>query len=405
MLRGMHSAKRRHALLCAAILLAAMGTALCAMPRVAFADPATITVRATGRTEDGRQLTADEAGFILAASDSKIDFAADPTAATVTHTVSNEEAWVYGSADTRPMRIESIAFSDSKGATVATAADTDGDGELELSEIPSEITVDGTTIRRTDGNSLAGAAIELHFEEVTASFAVTYNFVFDPWQISFMSDGQEVARYERWAFEFSGAAPEAPAKPGYIFKGWFDGDGDPYDPNHWWQVADEDQVLHAVYEQAYGVFFDPAGGTLDGSTTVAGITLENPDDTIALPASVPVRSGWIFTGWYLGDTLVEDGMSYAQLAGGTGERSLTLTAHWQEDPTAQRPEETGDPSVDRGGQDNSDGANDLDEATEPDTKDGELPATDDSGSAVAITAFCAGALLVALGLRARQDRS
>ena len=396
--------KTRNIAIFTAILLGIICTAFCAAPRTAFADPATITVRVTGKTEDGRTIASDEAGFILVASDEKIGSAADPTSDTITHAVTNEEAWVYGSAATRPMRIASIVFSDSSGATVATAFDADDDGELELSEIPSEIEIDGTTIKRTEGNSLSGAAIELHFEDVTASFTITYNFVFDPWQITFLADGEQVARYERWAFDFSGAAPEAPAKPGYIFKGWFDENDQPYNPNHMWQVDDEDQVLHAVYEQAYRVVFDPAGGALDGSTSTFGVTLESFDDVITLPANDPVRAGWTFTGWYLDDVLVTDGVTYGQLAGDADVRSLTLTAHWQKDASTQVPDETDDPGSHQDHQGAQGDQTDQTDAPNTDDKDGRLPATGAISSAVAVAAAIAGASLIAFGSRARQIR-
>ena len=387
-----------------AVALGIMCAAFCAAPRAAFADPATITVRATGRTEDGKTVTADEAEFILAASDEEIGLATEPTSYTITHPVANEEAWVFGSADTRPMRIASIVFSDSSGATIVTASDTNGNGEIDLNEVPAEIEVDGATIRRTGGSSLSGAAIEMHFEDVTASFTITYNFVFDPWQITFLADGEQVARYERWAFDFSGAAPEAPAKPGYIFKGWFDENNQPYNPNHMWQVDDEDQVLHAVYEQAYRVVFDSAGGALDGSTSTFGVTLESYDDVITLPANDPVRAGWTFTGWYLDDVLVTDGVTYGQLAGDADVRSLTLTAHWQKDASTQVPDETDDPGSHQDHQGAQGDQTDQTDAPNTDDKDGRLPATGAISSAAAVAAAITGASLIAFGSRARQIR-
>ena len=112
--------------------------------------------------------------------------------------------------------------------------------------------------------------------------------------------------------------PAGPVRDGYTFLGWYLGDTR-FDATIF---PEESITLTAHYQETpptatVTVTFDSAGGTavapLNG---VAGSPL-------VLPAG-PVRDGYTFLGWYLGDTRFDATIF--------PEESITLTAHYQETP-------------------------------------------------------------------------
>ncbi len=108
------------------------------------------------------------------------------------------------------------------------------------------------------------------------------------------------------------AAPRTPYREHYSFTGWYLGDEE-YD---FTKPVTEDLTLQAHWEQnMYTVTFDPNGGkTAETARTVGG-----GEAVGELP--VPTRSGYTFTGWFIGDEKYTE----TSIVGG----DLELKAGWK----------------------------------------------------------------------------
>ncbi len=90
--------------------------------------------------------------------------------------------------------------------------------------------------------------------------------------------------------------PGTPTKDGYIFKGWYRADGTKWDFAN--DTATENiQLLSAVWETDYSVKFETDGGT--GEFNEQRV---NAGGYATAPASIPVKTGYTFLGWYNGNT-------------------------------------------------------------------------------------------------------
>ncbi|MBQ7332804.1 MAG: InlB B-repeat-containing protein [Clostridia bacterium] len=89
--------------------------------------------------------------------------------------------------------------------------------------------------------------------------------------------------------------PGTPTKNGYIFKGWYRPNGTKWDFVN--DTATENIQLSAVWETDYSVKFDTVGGT--GKFNEQRV---NSGGYATAPASIPVKTGYTFLGWYNGNT-------------------------------------------------------------------------------------------------------
>ncbi len=110
--------------------------------------------------------------------------------------------------------------------------------------------------------------------------------------------------------------PTDPAKTGYTFLGWYDGET-------LWDfetVVTSDLTLTAKWEQlSYTITFNSDGGSSVDSQTV------NYNEKITKPTD-PTKEGFVFVGWYDGETLWNFNLL-------TVKKDITLTAKWEEEGT------------------------------------------------------------------------
>lgn len=141
-----------------------------------------------------------------------------------------------------------------------------------------------------------------------------------PW-IEFVSNGgSEIATIQMESGGNSAVAAEKPVDPvreGYTFTGWFT-DASLQTPYDWSSPVREAVTLYAGWEYngsepTFTVKFNSNEGTEIASQTVAS------GDLIVKPAD-PVRDGYTFGGWYLGDQPYDFSTPVTA--------NITLTAHW-----------------------------------------------------------------------------
>ena len=117
-------------------------------------------------------------------------------------------------------------------------------------------------------------------------------------------------------------------KDNLIFTGWYDGDICVGQAGEDYTVAD-DITLKAHYEEKEAaictITFDADGGRMEGGTVTA-----KEGDTVILPLCT--KEGFIFTGWYDGDTLAgKAGEEYTVLA------DVTLKARYEKEKEEEKP--------------------------------------------------------------------
>ena len=162
-------------------------------------------------------------------------------------------------------------------------------------------------------------AWEFDFSQpVNASVTVSAVWQANSYTITYDPDGAEMEmKTQQIAFGEPLTLP-MPTKDGFTFAGWFYNDT-PIESGMW--VIPSDVTLKAHWTgNTYTVTFDAAGGKFTGESPVKVAYGE----TITLP--VPIRDGFVFAGWYNGETLCTDGpYTYTQ--------DLNLVAHWNENAT------------------------------------------------------------------------
>lgn len=131
--------------------------------------------------------------------------------------------------------------------------------------------------------------------------------------------GSEVAaqkvRHSQYAAE-----PEAPAKPGYVFDGWYLEGGVPWDFAK--DTVQNDLTLIASWKPAeITVKFDLDGGTWNGSDTLEPVSVIYGETYGELP--VPSKEGYEFDGWYYSGARIESDTKVTT----NGEH--VLTAQWR----------------------------------------------------------------------------
>jgi len=167
---------------------------------------------------------------------------------------------------------------------------------------------DFSTINNENGviNSYGGRC--LGFQPLGGFTYAYYMVTFDP------ANDDELTT--DWILEgYAVVRPEDPVREGYLFLGWFLGDAvfdfdtpivDDVTLIAWWDV---------VVSVEFTVSFDSHGGSaVEPQTVVSGETAERPED--------PVREGYLFLGWFLGDAVFDFDTPIVD--------DVTLTAHWKE---------------------------------------------------------------------------
>ena len=109
-----------------------------------------------------------------------------------------------------------------------------------------------------------------------------------------------------------------PRRTGYTFMGWFDEAGNEYKSGVW--TYPYDVTLHAAWQaNTFTVTFNPNGGSV--KTTSVTMAYASTYGFLPVPDE---RFGYLFLGWYDGDTLVNGNTVYDHLS------DVTLTARWKE---------------------------------------------------------------------------
>ena len=148
--------------------------------------------------------------------------------------------------------------------------------------------------------------------------------------VTFDSDGGSSVSSKRVIEGGSVVRPEDPVREGYTFIGWFVGDSE-YDFS---SPVISDITLIAHWDAiTHTVTFDSDGGSSVDQQTI-------PYGGKAIEPMAPVKEGFTFIGWFIGDT----GYDFDTVVS----EDIVLTAHWTED----------EPDVPGGGTPGADGPGD-----------------------------------------------
>lgn len=97
-----------------------------------------------------------------------------------------------------------------------------------------------------------------------------------------------------------------PTRSGYTFLGWYTRSSGGTKVSSTSKVpttASDPYNLYAQWSQGYTVTFDCNGGSYDGKSTIVKTNIKlNNDSIYNMTSNKPVRSGYIFTGWYAAKT-------------------------------------------------------------------------------------------------------
>ena len=225
-----------------------------------------------------------------------------------TVTFSRDDTYVISGTDVRlPLTAVFVTIKDEQSQTVALAG-------WPASEMAG-FTYDFSALLYNsegapeDSNylcSITGNRVPVTLENGTYSFTVTFYYgVYE-------GRPRQAVGMNSFSIKNPLPLPEAPAKEGHTFTGWYlDEDcTQPYDG----RPIYEDTELYAGWEiNKYTVTFNSNGGE-----AVEALTVEWNSTPDALPT--PVREGHTFLGWYDGDSLYSNAPITAD---------KTLTAQWQ----------------------------------------------------------------------------
>ena len=133
-------------------------------------------------------------------------------------------------------------------------------------------------------------------------------------------------------------APTNVTKTGYTFAGWYT-DNACTDNNKWTDSTMPRQKLTLYakwnennYTVNYNLNYTDATNSLEDKTDVKW------GDNNLLPGDNPSREGFLFDAWYTqptGGDKVDSSTAYSEVAANDTDPSVTLYAHWTEDPTAR----------------------------------------------------------------------
>lgn len=145
---------------------------------------------------------------------------------------------------------------------------------------------------------------------LTAKWAKHYTITLDP------NGGALSGETSITAAEGSTVSLPAPTRSGYQFSGWSDGGEAAIGGTY--VMPSRNVTLKALWAENPTLLLDANGGTLGEGQSAYSL---EPGSTVTLP--VPVRVGYLFSGWSDGTTLYKT--SYT-----IGSESVTLTAVWEE---------------------------------------------------------------------------
>ena len=111
-----------------------------------------------------------------------------------------------------------------------------------------------------------------------------------------------------------------PTRPGYTFGGWFIGTTAITATTIWTYTSN--QTATALWNNAtYTLTFDPNGGTLLPNQTTMTVTYLQPIGG-TLPTPAAPKSGWVFKGWFIGETQIYSNTTWNYTS------PQTAVAHW-----------------------------------------------------------------------------
>ena len=328
-----------------AVALFAIATALAALsgfsPSRAFADDTPqVTVQVNATSKSGQPLTAEEAQLIAEAAQANPGpNSTAPCGTATTNVDASGNAWVSGNSTRVQHYLSSIVISDNAGNSITFKGKTQSLGAdfTPQKSISGHHALGSADIYVSNYAREGNSRVELTFGKLTTSITVTYNYVVtDPYTVSFVADETSVAAYNRWRGDEFGEAPAAPEKAGYLFTGWQDATGTPYNPE---ASVSRSVEYTAKYAPEYTVSWNLDGGTLDGQSSLAessGLA----EDTVPLPANDPERTGYTFKGWAIegsqGTLDLATTYTFSELTGDAS-TSVTIVASGRRIPTRKSP--------------------------------------------------------------------
>ena len=336
-----------------AVALFAIAIALAALsgfsPSRAFADDTPqVTIQVNATSKSGQPLTAEEAQLIAEAAQANPGSNSTAPCGTATTNVdASGNAWVSGNSTRVQHYLSSIVISDNAGNSITFKGKTQSLGAdfTPQKSISGHHALGSADIYVSNYAREGNSRVELTFGKLTTSITVTYNYVVtNPYTVSFVADETSVAAYNRWLGDEFGEAPAAPEKAGYLFTGWQDATGTPYNP----EASVRNSVEYtAKYAPEYTVSWNLDGGTLDGQSSLAessGLA----EDTVPLPANDPERTGYTFKGWAIeGSQKTLDlaaTYTFSELTGDAS-TSVTIVAQWEKNPDKEEPTDPENPST------------------------------------------------------------
>ncbi|WP_426643000.1 InlB B-repeat-containing protein [Paenibacillus illinoisensis] len=207
---------------------------------------------------------------------------------------------------------------DSNGGTVI---DNQSIQYGELAAAPTDPTKVGHTFAGWFTDSGLSQAFDFDNTPVTGDLTLYAKWSINSYTINFNSNGGTAVDNQSVPYSELAAAPDAPAKDGHTFAGWFTDSGlsQAFDFNN--TVVTKDITLYAKWSiNSYTVNFDSNGGTaVDDQSIQYNELVAAPDD--------PTKVGHTFAGWF-----TDSGLSQAfNFDNTTVTGDLTLYAKWTAD--------------------------------------------------------------------------
>ncbi|PAD30381.1 hypothetical protein CHH60_16460 [Paenibacillus sp. 7523-1] len=183
---------------------------------------------------------------------------------------------------------------DSNGGT---AVDDQSVPYSELATAPTDPTKAGHTFAGWFTDSGLSQAFDFDNTPVTGDLTLYAKWSINSYTINFNSNGGTAVDNQSVPYSELAAAPDAPAKDGHTFAGWFTDSGlsQAFDFNN--TVVTKDITLYAKWSiNSYTVNFDSNGGTaVDDQSIQYNELVAAPDD--------PTKDGHTFAGWFTDSSL------------------------------------------------------------------------------------------------------
>ncbi len=183
----------------------------------------------------------------------------------------------------------------------------------------------------------AGLEHAYDFDTKVTSDTVLYaKWKIDTYTVKFVT-GEGASKVKDQNVDFGGCAtePEVPMRKGYSFKGWYTDAACEVAYDFAGQVM-ENKTLYAKWQKLVTVTFDPKNG---GKVETRQI---EPGTEIGELPSDPACKGYVFEGWYAGETKVAPETTFSA--------DTTVVAHWSQDGREVDPDvdpvDPGEPDVD-----------------------------------------------------------